>query len=100
LIKKIRYLKDAVRKVKGVGFKYHDTRMSRVEMLLAKGDRRSAEAVRLAAERGAGFDSWREHFSYENWLGAFADAGLPAEDIYADEERALPWSLIGAGKAY
>ena len=83
LLAKVMYLKDAVRKVKGVGFKYHDTRMSRIEMLLAKGDRRISGVVRLAAERGAGFDGWREHFSYENWLKAFEDAGLPAEDLYS-----------------
>jgi radical SAM superfamily enzyme YgiQ (UPF0313 family) len=99
LLEKIHYLKDAVRKVKGAGFKYHDTRMSRIEMLLAKGDRRVSCAVRLAAERGAGFDSWREHFDYGNWLAAFAEAGLPAEDLYTGEAAALPWSLIGNGKA-
>jgi len=99
LITKIRYLKDAVRKVKGVSFKYHDTRMSRVEMLLAKGDRRASEAVRLAAERGTGFDSWREHFDYDNWMKAFADAGLRDEDLYTGEGQ-LPWSLVGQGKAY
>ena len=108
LIEKIHYLKDAVRKVKGAGFKYHDTRMSRIEMLLAKGDRRMAEVVRLAAERGRGFDSWRESFSYDNWLSAFADAGLPPYDLYAEEggleltegPQPLPWSLIEKGKAY
>jgi len=110
LIAKVHYLKDAFRKVKGVGFKYHDTRMSRIEMLLSKGDRRLSEAVRIAAERGAGFDSWREFFSYENWIKAFEDAGLPAEDMYAQEGagqidqegdiRPLPWSLIERGKAY
>ena len=100
LLEKIRYLKDAVRKVKGAGFKYHDTRMSRIEMLLAKGDRRAAGAVRIAAERGAGFDSWREHFDYENWLAAFGEAGLPAEDLYTGDGAALPWSLVETGKAY
>ncbi|MDR3365179.1 MAG: TIGR03960 family B12-binding radical SAM protein [Clostridiales Family XIII bacterium] len=100
LLAKIYYLKDAVRKVKGVGFKYHDTRMSRIEMLLAKGDRRCAGAVLRAAQQGAGFDSWREHFSYENWLAAFEGAGLPAADLYADGALPLPWSLIGPGKAY
>jgi len=120
LLAKIHYLKDAMRKAKGVGFKYHDTRMSRVEMLLAKGDRRMAEVVRIAAERGEGFDSWREHFSYANWLAAFEEAGLPAEDLYVDireeidsahdikqlntrfmnTEKTLPWSMIATGKAY
>jgi len=99
LIEKVRYLKDAVRKVKGAAFKYHDTRMSRIEMLLSKGDRRLAEVIRLAAERGRGFDSWREYFAYDNWLAAFADAGLPAEDLYTGDGPA-PWALIEQGKAY
>ncbi|MDR1797910.1 MAG: TIGR03960 family B12-binding radical SAM protein [Clostridiales Family XIII bacterium] len=100
LMEKIYFLKDAIRRVKGVSFKYHDTRMSRVEMLLAKGDRRTADAIEKAALSGAGFDSWREHFDYENWLRAFADAGLAAEDRYAGEGAALPWAFIGQGKAY
>ena len=101
LMEKIRYLKDAIHKVKGVSFKYHDTRMSRIEMLLAKGDRRAAEAVKIAAESGSGFDSWREHFDYNNWLNAFEKAGLPATDLYADNERGpLPWDMISSGKAY
>jgi len=99
LIEKVRYLKDAIRRAKGVSFKYHDTRMSRVEMLLAKGDRRVSEAVRHAAECGEGFDSWREHFEYEKWLKAFTDAGLPDEDLYTGAGQ-LPWSLVGPGKAY
>ena len=100
LMTKIHYLKDAVRKVKGAGFKYHDTRMSRVEMLLAKGDRRVSKAVQIAAEKGAGFDSWREHFSYDNWLNAFEEAGIPAKDLYTDEKSPLPWSIIANGKAF
>ncbi|GHU67759.1 hypothetical protein AGMMS49983_19410 [Clostridia bacterium] len=105
LIEKVHYLKDAVRRVKGVGFKFHDTRMSRIEMLLAKGDRRAAEAVRICAENGAGFDSWREHFDYRNWLRAFEEAGLPALDLYAETPadgslQPLPWDLIVHGKAY
>ena len=100
LITKIHYLKDAIKTVKGVRFKYHDTRMSRIEMLLAKGDRRISDVVRIAAEHGSGFDSWREHFSYENWLNAFAEAGLRAEDLYVKKGQPFPWSFIGCGKAY
>ncbi|MDR3305488.1 MAG: TIGR03960 family B12-binding radical SAM protein [Clostridiales Family XIII bacterium] len=100
LMEKIMYLKDAIRRVKGTSFKYHDTRMSRVEMLLAKGDRRAAAVIAQAARMGAGFDSWREHFRYGVWLKAFEDAGLPAEDLYARADGPLPWELIGPGKAY
>ena len=75
-------------------------------MLLAKGDRRVCEAVKIAAETGSGFDSWREHFDYNNWLSAFEQIFLPPVDLYADAMsgdsagKPKPWGLISAGKAY
>jgi hypothetical protein len=99
LIEKIHFLKDALRGVKGVSFKYHDTRMSRVEMLLAKGDRRTGAAIEAAVESGCCFDSWREYFDYEKWLSAFSIANLPVDmDLYTDESRPQPWSFIEPGK--
>ncbi|MDR0853510.1 MAG: TIGR03960 family B12-binding radical SAM protein [Clostridiales Family XIII bacterium] len=94
------YLKDLIHHVKGVSFKWHDTRMSRVESLVAKGDRRMGKAIVAAAEKGGGFDSWREHFSYDTWLEAVSSAGLPIDfDLYTDTRRPLPWDMVSAGAA-
>ena len=49
---------------------------------------------------GSTFDSWDEHFKYDNWLLAFNEAGLEP-GFYAHRERSLdelfPWSHIDTG---
>jgi radical SAM family uncharacterized protein len=99
LLAKIHRLRDRVKKVRGVSLKYHDTRMSRVEMLLSKGDRRTGRVIAAAYRSGCRFDSWREYFDYEVWLAAFAACGVPSDrDLYADEGRPQPWGFIEVGK--
>lgn len=101
LIDKIFYLKDAIKKVKGASFKYHDTRMSKIEMVLAKGDRRLLSAIIGAVEKGCQFDSWREHFKYNIWMEEIEKCGIPIDlDLYTDEARPLPWGMIEMGKEY
>jgi hypothetical protein len=49
---------------------------------------------------GSRFDAWSEHFSFDNWMKAFVEAGLDPS-FYAHRERSLdeilPWSHIDAG---
>jgi radical SAM superfamily enzyme YgiQ (UPF0313 family) len=98
LLDKNYYLKDSLKKIKGVSFQYHDTRPSHIEMLLAKGDRRTLAAIMKAVERGCKFDSWREFFKYDEWIGAFEDVGLSTvADRYTDLAAPLPWDIIDAG---
>ena len=99
LIEKIHYLKDAIKKVKGASFKYHDTRMSKIEMLFAKGDRRLLEAIVDATDEGCCFDSWREYFKYNVWMQAIENAGIPTDkDLYTDKDKPLPWGIIETGR--
>jgi radical SAM family uncharacterized protein len=98
LRKKNFYLKDRIKRLKGVHFQFHDTRASHVEMLLAKGDRRMIHAVLAAVRLGCAFDSWREHFNYELWMKAFETAGLPVSaDAYTEPGLPLPWEIIDTG---
>ena len=98
LLDKNFYIKDGLRKVKGVSYQYHDTRPSFIEMLLAKGDRRTLTAIVKAVEKGCKFDSWREFFKYDEWIGAFEDAGISIDsDPYTDIAAPLPWDVIDAG---
>jgi radical SAM family uncharacterized protein len=98
LKEKMYYLKDRLRTVKGVNAKFHDTRVSAVEMMLSKGDRRVFQAIRRAWELGCRFDSWREHFNYELWTQAFSEAGVPiGSDAYTDPAAPLPWDIVDTG---
>ncbi|MDQ7794025.1 MAG: TIGR03960 family B12-binding radical SAM protein [bacterium] len=83
-----------------VRLSWHDARLSRVEATFARGDRRLGEVLQGAWERGARFDSWSEHFSYERWLEAYDRAGIdPA--AYANRRRppeeVFPWDHLDPG---
>lgn len=79
---------------------WHDPRMSFLEAVFARGDRRLGAVLRHAQARGCRFDGWREQFRYEAWLEAFSAAGLNPED-YAyrrfDYGDILPWEHIDSG---
>src|SRR4051812_15396900 len=51
-------LRDAVRRVKGLGLKLHDATTSVLEGILARGDRRLGSVIERAFLGGARFDSW------------------------------------------
>ncbi len=85
---------------KGTKLSWQDPKISLLEATLSRGDRRMGRVIYRAWELGCRFDAWTEHFNYENWLRAFADAGLEP-GFYAHRERSLdevlPWSHIDAG---
>jgi radical SAM family uncharacterized protein len=68
-----------------------------LEAWLSRGDRRMAEVIFKAWEKGARFDAWREHFNFQVWREAFEMAGL-SPSFYTHRTRALdevfPWDHI------
>ena len=92
-------LKDAL-KVKNISFQYHDAKVSVIEGIFARGDRRLGKALYIAWKNGARFDGWSDCFSYEGWLKAMEEAGL-TWDFYAGRDRAqdevFPWEHVSPG---
>ncbi|MCK4625946.1 MAG: B12-binding domain-containing radical SAM protein, partial [Phycisphaerae bacterium] len=73
-----------------------------LETVIARGDRRVADAIEAAWRNAARFDAWSEHFDYEKWERAFEQTGIdPA--FYAHRERGidelLPWDHIDSGRS-
>jgi len=97
-------LREAL-KIKNVTFNWHDPEVSFLEACFARGDRRMAEVLYRAYQKGCRLDGWNEHFDYESWLAAFEDAGLDPH-FYANRQRPkeelFPWELldIGVTKAF
>lgn len=60
----------------GIQIKWHDTRVSTVEGVWSRGDRRLARVLAQAYANGCRFDGWSDHFDYERWLKTFAECGL------------------------
>ncbi len=84
----------------GVKVDWHNPAMSRVEAVLARGDRRVHRAILEAWRLGARFDGWTEFFRAELWDKAFAATGIDPS-FYANrarsEEETLPWGHLSSG---
>ncbi len=97
--KKHRILKEGTHR-KGVKLSWQEPRMSLLEAVLSRGDRRLGKVIYQAWQSGAGFDGWSEHFNNEIWTKAFHQAGLKPE-FYATRTRSLdeplPWGHIDTG---
>lgn len=83
-----------------VRYTHHDAKVSRIEAVLARGNRRLCAALKLAAEEGFCFDAWDEFFDYDKWLSVFARTGIdPA--FFANRamglDEILPWDVIDCG---
>jgi radical SAM family uncharacterized protein len=86
--------------IKGVKFSYHDTELSFLEAVFARGDRKLSEVLVQAYQNGARFDSWAELFDYAIWTDAFEKAGVDPLFYTARERKkdeVLPWSHISCG---
>ena len=99
LFRKQQHVKAAVTD-RRVTYNYHEARVSRIEAVLARGDRRLSKALLLAAEDGRVFDAWDECFSYEAWCDIFDRAGIDPS-FYANRafgrDEILPWDMIDCG---
>jgi radical SAM superfamily enzyme YgiQ (UPF0313 family) len=84
-----------------VHVKAHDARKSYVEGVFARGDRRLSAVLVEARRRGARFDEWSEHFSFERWMQSFEACGVDP-DFYARREigpsELLPWDHLDLGR--
>lgn len=85
---------------KSIKYNWHEADVSVLEGVLARGDRRVAQVIRKAYERGCMFDSWSESFHNELWLESFADCGVDI-GFYTTRERAddeiFPWDFLDCG---
>lgn len=100
LVEKQNHLRDCIRGEKHIRYTWHEAKVSRIEAVFARGDRRLSKALLEAHKLGIKFDGWDEFFSYDKWLEAFENAGVdPA--FYANRsfgiDEVLPWDIIDCG---
>ncbi len=87
-------------KDKKVVYNYHAPRISYLEAVFARGDRRVADVLIKAWEKGCKFDGWSELFKYNTWIETFEELGINT-DFYSTRTReiteVLPWDFIDIG---
>ncbi len=97
--RKIKWLKEKL-KIKGVHFKWQDPKVSRIEGMWARGDRRLSRILIKALEKGCKFDGWSDKFNYDAWEAVFKEEGLDV-DLFAkgftQTDRPVPWQHIDTG---
>ena len=100
LIEKQKYLLEKIKPYRKISYKWHDAKVSHIEGVFARGDRRLGKALLEAHKRGVRFDAWDEFFDYDKWIKVFADCGIdPA--FYTNREygldEVLAWDIIDCG---
>ncbi len=85
---------------KKITFRFHNTDLTFLEGVFARGDRKLCDVLEAAYNNGCTFDSWDDKFNYNGWIKAFEDCGISTE-FYANRRRSydeiLPWDHINSG---
>ncbi len=82
-----------------VRLRFHDPRVSVLEAVFARGDRRLGRVILEAYRLGARFDGWEDLFDYSIWEEAFHRTGTDMREYLAplDTQAPTPWDHIKVG---
>lgn len=87
----------ASKSTKKVDISWHNYKVSVLEAVLARGDRRLCDTMYEAWRSGCVFDGWDECYDYDKWVRAFEKTGIDPE-FYANRRRSydevMPWDHL------
>lgn len=102
-IAKARFVRDKMNEQlnrKSIKYNWHEAKLTVLEGVLARGDRRISKVIYDAYQSGCLYDSWSEYFDYNKWIEAFQKNDIEIEfyncrDRFEDE--IFPWDFIDVG---
>ena len=82
-----------------VSFKWHDARLTYLEGVFARGDRRLAPVLLAAYHLGCRFDGWSDQCRWDLWGRAFTESDLDPEWYHRRRtlDEVLPWDHLDSG---
>jgi len=99
LVRKQKHLGQSIHSGK-IRYNWHEAKVSFIEAVFARGDRRLSKAVVEAFNQGQYFDGWGEYFSYDRYMNIFEKSGIDPS-FYANRrmgfDEILPWAHIDSG---
>lgn len=98
--RKLALIRQHIRTHDGIRLRTNDPEEGVIEGLLARGDRRVADAVERAWRHGARFDGWHEVPTLDLWRRAMDETGVSLawySQRERDEDEALPWDHLDSG---
>jgi radical SAM family uncharacterized protein len=102
-IRKAHFLRDKMNgqlNRKSIRYRWHEAKLTELEGVFARGDRRISKVIYDAYKAGCMYDSWSEFFQYDKWIKAFEENGLNIEFYNCrerEEDELFPWDFIDAG---
>mgnify|MGYP000469611776 CR=1 FL=1 len=95
--------KQAVREQlnqKRIKYNWHEADVSVLEGVFARGDRKVADVILKAYEKGCIYDAWGEYFKYQTWVDCFQECNVDM-DFYTtrtrSDEEVFPWDFLNCG---
>lgn len=87
-------------KRKQIKYSWHESPVSYLEAVFARGDRRLCDVLVDAFKSGAKFDGWSEYFDFDLWMKSLEKCGVDG-DFYTARSRnydeLFPWDFIDVG---
>jgi len=82
-----------------IRFRWHDARLTWIEGVLSRGDRRVGAVIEAAWANSTYLDGWSDHLDLGRWDRAFTTTGVVASEYNTrarDLDEPLPWDHIDA----
>ena len=82
-----------------IKYNYHQSDVSVLEGVFARGDRRLSDVLIRAHELGCKLDGWNECFNLDAWKRAFSDCGVDMAFYTRARgyDEILPWDIVDIG---
>jgi len=99
LQRRIQFLRDRFRRIKGTRLTWSDPEEAVLEALLSRGGRELSRTIELAHDEGAIFDGWTDFLNLDAWRKAVDVTGVNIKRELGERDIAgtLPWDIIDAG---
>ncbi|MBN2255401.1 MAG: TIGR03960 family B12-binding radical SAM protein [Deltaproteobacteria bacterium] len=92
------FFKKTVRH-RNINLRWHDGKMSLLEGIISRGDRKVASLIMAAYRQGCRFDGWGDQFRFDWWEQALKESNISIDDYLREREthENLPWDHIDCG---
>ncbi|MCR4755415.1 MAG: TIGR03960 family B12-binding radical SAM protein [Lachnospiraceae bacterium] len=85
---------------KRIKYNWHETDVSVLEGILARGDRKLSDAIELAYKKGCLFDAWSDTYRDDLWMESFAECDIDIAFYTTrvrDIDEIFPWDFLFCG---
>jgi radical SAM family uncharacterized protein/radical SAM-linked protein len=83
-------------KRRNIALRFHDSRVSFLEGVFCRGDRRLCAVLLEAYRLGCRFDGWSEQLRWDEWMRSFEAVGIDPQHYLRErsQDEPLPWDHI------